>query len=496
MNHTIVILPLLIPLATSLVCMLLWQKRFWKKVACITGNVLLVIASGILCWEVAEHSILVSAMGNWKAPFGIVLVVDHLSAMMVMITAIIGLSAGIFSLKSIVREETKAFYPLFHILLMGVNGAFMTGDLFNLYVWFEIMLISSFVLLSLGLSKDCLQAAVKYVTLNLLSSVIFLAAVGILYGQLGTLNMADLALKIEQVEESGLVVTVATMFLVAFGIKAALFPFFFWLPSSYHTPHPVTSAIFAALLTKVGVYSLLRTFTLIFTQEAEYFQMIFLWIAGLTMLTGVWGAMIQNDIRRILSFHIISQIGYMIMGLAIATPLAIAGAIFYIVHHIIVKANLFFIAGVIKEEEGSLNLEEISGLHRHYPIISLVFIISAFSLAGFPPLSGFFAKFLLLKASISASYYVITGVAVFVSIFTLYSMTKIWVKAFWGKAKKEKQSMVKPASTWMLRATFILAAITLVIGLQAEFLYRYSEATAEQILNKNFYIQAVMEEAK
>ncbi|GAL17378.1 Na(+) H(+) antiporter subunit D [Vibrio maritimus] len=276
------------------------------------------------------------------------------------------------------------------MLLAGVYGAFLTGDIFNLYVWFEVMLIASFGLMVLDAGKVQVDGAVKYVVLNLVSTLVFLLAIGLLYGATGTLNLADLHTKAQSMptETQALL---SVLFLFAFAIKSALFPLFSWLPASYHTLPNTVVALFAGLLTKVGVYALIRLFTLVFPLAESGWQPLLIWVAGLTMLTGVLGAAAQFDIKRILSFHIISQIGYMIMGLAIYTPLALAGAIFYIVHHIIVKANLFLIGGFVERRYGSSQLSKLGGVYKSMPLLAFLFIIPAFSLAGFP-LIGFLGQ--------------------------------------------------------------------------------------------------------
>src|SRR5690606_23287247 len=240
----------------------------------------------------------------------------------------------------------------------------------------------------------------------------------------------DLATKVPDIENSGLVNTLAVLFLLAFGSKAAIFPLFFWLPASYHTASAPVLAIFAALLTKVGIYAIVRCFSLIFPITAGLAIIIGL-LAVLTMITGVLGAASHFDIRKILSFHIISQIGYMLVGVAIATPLAIAGSVFYILHHIIVKANLFLIGGVIRRRTGSYHLKQIGGLHRTAPFLAIMFCIPALSLAGLPPLSGFWAKYLVVKPSLDAGNWYLAATALIVGVLTLYSMLKIWNEAFW-----------------------------------------------------------------
>jgi multicomponent Na+:H+ antiporter subunit D len=333
------------------------------------------------------------------------------------------------------------------------------------------------------------------VTLNLISSAIFLAAVSILYGLVGTLNMADLAMQLGQTPYPGLVRTLAILFLVAFGIKAAVFPFFFWLPASYHTPPVAVSAIFSGLLTKVGVYTLIRVFTLLFTQDTGYTHSTWLMvIAGFTMLTGVLGAAAQNEFRRILSFHIVSQIGYMIMGLALYTPLALAGSVFYIVHHIIVKTNLFLVSGVVQRLRGSYQLKKLGGLYRPYPLLGILFLIPAFSLAGIPPLSGFWAKFVLIRAGLEVEQYVIVATALVVSLLTVFSMTKIWAEVFWKAAPEVNEESQDPALSSLpalIIPIAVLAAITVIIGFFSEPFVALALRAAEQLQDPSEYIRAV-----
>jgi multicomponent Na+:H+ antiporter subunit D len=303
--------------------------------------------------------------------------------------------------------------------------------------------------------------------------------------------MADLAVKLPEAASPGLVTTLAMLFLVAFGVKAAVFPLFFWLPASYHTPPVAVSAIFAGLLTKVGVYALIRVFTLLFVQNVGYTHTLILIIAGLTMLTGVLGAVAQNEFRRILSFHIVSQIGYMIMGLGLFTRLALAGSVFYIVHHIIVKTNLFLVSGMAHRLRGTFELKDLGGLYHAHPWLALLFLIPALSLAGIPPLSGFFAKLALLQAGLEIGQYVIVVVALLVGILTLVSMTKIWAEAFWKPAADPPASAVLSPCALLLPIV-ILATLTVLIGLAAGPLFALSLQAADQLLDPSYYIQAVL----
>jgi multicomponent Na+:H+ antiporter subunit D len=331
-----------------------------------------------------------------------------------------------------------------------------------------------------------------YVVLNLVATMMFLLAAGMLYGASGSLNMALLAQAFAAGEVPATAHAAVVLMLTAFSIKAALFPVFGWLPASYHVAWTPVSALFAGLLTKVGVYALIRIVTL-FWPDAGIAHEVLLWVACATMLIGVLGAAAQVEVRRILSFHIVSQVGYMILGLAIATPLALAGAVFYLIHHIVVKANLFFIGGIAARLTGSERLAAMGGLYARAPWLALLFAIPALSLAGIPPLSGFWAKFVLVKASLDASAWIAAGVALLTGIFTLLSMSKIWNEAFLkphpaGTAGMRSTAGLRPA-LWAVTA---LAAMTVAIGLAAGPVMDYAVAAAEQLAAPAAYIDAVV----
>ncbi|MEX0731597.1 MAG: Na+/H+ antiporter subunit D [Aquisalimonadaceae bacterium] len=498
-----VALPILIPFIAGSVSLVFYKSNAAQRWIGVLGTGALLIASLVLLYNTSTQGILVMEMGNWPAPFGIVLVSDLLGAIMTVLAGIMGFSVAVYSLPSISSDHEKfGYYPLTHLLLAGVCGAFLTGDVFNLYVWVEVLLVASFALLILGGERGQMEGAVKYVTLNLLSSMLLLVAVGLTYGLTGTLNMADLAVKLPLVEQQGLVTVVAMLYLVSFGIKAAAFPLFFWLPAAYHTPPVAVSALFAGLLTKVGVYALYRFFTLLFNHDVGYTHELLLWIAGFTMITGVLGAAAQYEIRRILSFHIVSQIGYMIMGLALFTPLALVGGVFYIMHHIIVKANLFLVGGVVYFLRGSYELKQIGGLWRTHPWLGLLFLVPALSLAGVPPLSGFFGKYIIIRAGVEAQSWGIVAVALVVGLLTLYSMIKIWAEAFWKaqpeatakRADEFERTLSQASLTLMVLPIIGLAAITVFIGLGAQPIYEIANAAAGQLLDSSDYIEAVLDQ--
>jgi multicomponent Na+:H+ antiporter subunit D len=462
----------------------------------LSGAVLQLIACGTIFDQVHRNGIFASQMGNWPAPFGITLVADHLSAVMVVITAVINLAVVAYSRADIGTILVKrGYYPLMQTLVGGICGAFLTGDLFNLYVWFEVMLIACFGLLVLGQDRNQLDGGVKYVVINLFSTLLLITGIGLLYGLTGTLNMADLHVKVQTIDNKGLLTAVAMLFMGAFGIKSALFPLFFWLPASYHTPPVSVSAIFAGLLTKVGVYALIRMFTLVFTVNVPYTHGVLIVVAALTMITGVLGAAAHNEIRRILSFHIISQVGYMVLGLALNTTLALAGSVFYLIHHIIVKANLFLVSGVVQRLSGSFELSRIGGMYSKYGWIAFCFFIPAFSLAGFPPLSGFWAKMMLIRASLDIHHYIVAGIAAAVGLLTVYSMTKIWGEVFWKPAPRadtgDEVSLAAAPSRWMMTPIAGLVILTVVIGFGAEAFVEIALKAAEELLHPEMYLKAV-----
>jgi multicomponent Na+:H+ antiporter subunit D len=358
------------------------------------------------------------------------------------------------------------------------------------------MLMASFGLLVRGQTKPQFDAAVKYVVINLLATLLFLLGLGLLYGLTGTLNMAHLHHKIAQHEAGGLLTAVAYVFLAAFGIKAGIFPLFSWLPASYHTPPVAISAFFAGMLTKVGVYALIRVFSIVFHHDNAAIHGPLLVIAGLTMVSGVLGAAAKNEFRRILSFHIISQVGYMVLGLALWSPLALTGAIFYLVHHMIVKANLFLVSGLGRDLTGTMTLKDMGGIFTTRPLVAALFFIPAFSLAGFPPLSGFWAKLLVIQSSLQAQHYLLAALAVAVGLMTVYSMVKIWIEAFWKPAPRPAAvPSRRKLSAWKMAPVCALALLTLLIGLGAEPVYRLASAAALNVTAPQPYLQAVLKGA-
>lgn len=491
--NNIVILPILLPLIVGVV-LLLFAKNL--KVQRVISGITVFALLGLslyIAHIVYYGGIQTLELGNWQAPFGIVLVADLFAALMVILTSIVGLACLFFGFQTLSEERQKGyFYPFYFFLLTGVNGAFLTGDLFNLFVFFEVMLISSYILIVHGGTKYQLRESLKYVLINIFASGLFIVGVAYIYGVTGTLNMADLSVKVAELEQQGVLNVIAILFLIVFGMKGALFPLYFWLPKSYYGPPAAIAALFGGLLTKVGIYAIIRTFTLIFYHDPGFTHTIILYLAAGTMFFGVLGAVSQFDFKRILSFHIISQVGYMVMGLGIFTPLAIAGAIYYIAHHIIVKAALFLFAGATQKVTGTTDLKKMGGLLKTHPYLGWLFFIAAISLAGIPPLSGFFSKFALILAGIQEAQYFIVVVALIVGLLTLFSMMKIFIYAFWGEQKLSDEEAKKRPIGKLLLPIAPLVLLSIALGLAAEPIFQFSLVVAEQILDPQIYINSVL----
>lgn len=492
----LIILPVIAPL-----CATFFLYLFRKNSGLVTRvswmmSGLGVMISFLLMHRVYIHGPQAVALGNWPAPFGIVFAVDLLSAAMVAVTWLIGMGVVVYAAADLHSSPSYSrFHLLIHFLLAGVNGAFLTGDLFNLYVWFEVMLIASFGLMILDADTIKIHGSVTYVFLNLISTLTLLLAIGLLYGATGMLNLAGLHSQ-SQTLSPGLVTLLSGLFLFAFSVKSALFPVFAWLPASYHTLPSSIAALFAALLTKVGIYAIIRIFTLVLPLQGTVWQTIIIVLSGLTMLTGVLGAASRFTIKKILSFHIISQVGYIIIGIALYTRLALAGSILYLIHHIIVKANLFLIGGYLNRKFGSDRILQMGGVYQSLPFVAVLFLIPAFSLAGFPPLSGFWSKFAVVRASIESGHTILAATALFVGILTVYSMLKIWNQVFW-KAPPE-EAVIHPVSlketALYLVPIGIFALITILIGLFAEPFFQYADRAAVQLLDPVLYVKTVLGE--
>lgn len=436
MLDVLIALPIIIPATAAALVLTLSRAHNLQRFIALGSLAALILLAVSLVVLVDNSGIHTLRIGGWDAPVGITLVADRLSTVMLAVSSLVLFCVMWYAIGQGLRDGTEdepvaVFIPAYLLLTMGVNLAFLAGDLFNLYVGFEVLLVASYVLLTLGASPSRVRAGVSYVMVSMLSSLIFLLALGLVYASVGTMNMAHISLRMESVPE-GTRTAIFAVLLIAFGIKAAVFPLYSWLPDSYPTAPALVTAVFAGLLTKVGVYAIIRARTVLFIDgRLDY---VLMWAGLFTMIFGILGAMAQNDIKRLLSFTLVSHIGYMIMGISFATPHGLSGAVFYAVHHILVQTALFLVVGLIERQAGSSSLRSLGSLAYTAPLLAVLYLIPALNLGGIPPFSGFLGKVILVEAAAERggfmAWLLVAG-AVITSLLTLYTMILVWSKAFW-----------------------------------------------------------------
>ncbi len=501
----LVMAPSLITILGGALCLMLRKNTDLQPKLGVGFLGLLVVANLGLLIRVLDHGVITMVMGSWLPPFGIAFTVDALGATLSLIGSVVAFCAGIFGAATVDSSGRRyGFYPFLLLLMTGVCGAFLTGDIFNLYVWFEVLLISSYGLLVLGNDRIQLDGAVKYGVLNLIGTNLFLIATGLLYGIFGTLNMADISMKVAALENpaSGTLATVAALYFLAFAMKAAAFPVNFWLPASYHTPNVVVSAVFAGLLTKVGVYALIRIFILILPDSRAYMADVIALVAIGTLLTGALGALAQSEVRRLLGYMVIAGIGAMLAGVAVGTTLSVSGAIFYAVHSIIVMTALYMASGIMNMIGGSYDLRKLGGLYQKNVAFAGVFLVLGFAVSGLPPFSGFWPKVILVDAAFEAGRSWL-GAAILVSGFlTTLAMGRVWIYAFWRggpEGTADGQSVVATGTdvaqlsggaVWLPLG--ILTALVVYFGMQPEWLLELSTQGASGLDQPFGYLRSVL----
>ena len=516
-------LPVVLPLLGAGINLLAGMRVRLQNLVTVVTLVAMLGISGVLLWATDNQGIQVVAVGGWELPFGIALVVDRLSALMLVVSMFVTLSVFIYAVGQEMTDDSdqspvSVFNPAYLILCAGVAASFIAGDLFNLYVGFEMLLVASFVLITIGVTPERVRVGATYIVVSLLSSLIFLGSIGFIYAATGTVNMADLAVKLSMLpDDVQLFLHIAL--LLGFGIKAAVFPLSFWLPDSYPTaPAPVT-AVFAGLLTKVGIYAIIRTETLLFFSQSLRTPLLI--VAGLTLIVGILGAVAQTDLKRMLSFTLVSHIGYLLFGVALGTELGLAAALYYTVHHIVVQTTLFLAVGLIEQRTGTTKISALGGLMTLSPALSWIFLIPALNLGGIPPLSGFIGKVALFFAGVfDADWLTITLVAIgaLTSLLTLYVMGRTWNQVFWrspveapkrlpeteqlisqikaikgaraiGATEPDREKLPGP----MARPAVLMLAVSIALTVFAGPLWRTAENAAANLIDPRIYVSAVFE---
>lgn len=498
--NNILILPVLIPLLTGAI-IVLWRPsdRIKRRLA---GLAVLLLMGCIwaIGQRVSTEGVLLLRFGDWQPPFGIVFAIDWLSVLMLGFLNLIGLCVVLYSFfkQRSGSDQSPYYYSLMMFQLAGVNGALSTGDLFNLFVWYEVMLISSYALLAQGGYRNKIKGVPDYVVINLTSSALFLVAIAFTYASFGTLNLAHLGQLIQSGHSQPWMTPLAVLFFVVFGTKAAVFPLYFWLFRGYPVASAPVAALFGGLLTKVGIYSMLRVFPLMFPGQfsgpGSFLRVVFYLVGAASILFGVFGALSRHEWKDVLSHHITSQIGYMIVGIGLWSSAAIAGTLFYVVQHTVVKSGLFLIGGMTEDYTHTTVLERQGGLLSQLPLVAGLFLTAGLALAGLPPLSGFFAKMTVFYEAFNIASrwaYFVVVVGLVGGLFTLYSMIKIWRKSFMGESSEEEPA--GEINRGLYLGPTILVITSILLGIFGGTVMKYTRKASEQIKNPHNYISTVMQ---
>lgn len=463
----------------------------------IAALALLCLIDAALLHQVATHGPMTMVMGRWLPPFGIAFTVDILGASLALVAALVALAAAVHALSDIdTLRRRYGFYPFLMFLMTGVSGAFLTGDVFNLYVWFEVLLISSFGLIVLGGEREQIDGAMKYGLLNLVATTLFLIAVGYLYAVFGTLNMADIAVKVASDGDRLPLMTLGTLFFAAFAMKAAAFPVNFWLPASYHTPRITVSALFAGLLTKVGIYAMLRVLVMLMPGTTLALGPLIGGVAVLTMLSGAIGAIAQTDIRRALGYWVISGIGIMLAGIAIGGVQALGATIFYAFHSMVVMTALYFLVGLMGRRAGGFELGVLGGLWASAPLLSALALALLFSVAGLPPFSGFWPKAMLVSAALAGERGWLAAAILLSGFLITFAAGRIFLLAFWRPAPPGAASLPAMRSPSATATLVILTLASTAVGLWPEPVAVLSRAAAFAIVEPQAYLRSVFPEPR
>lgn len=503
MIQNLTFLPILLPMLAGVILLMppCGTNKSGRRITSVSLSAVTFLVSLVLLLNVQTDGTQVYAIGDWSAPFGIVLVADPLSTLLVCLTTLLGVVCTLYASAGD-DEKGSFFHPLVHFLVLGVNGAFLTGDAFNLFVFFEVLLIASYSLLMQGGNKQNTRAALQYVIMNLVGSAVFLIALGVLYGVLGTLNMADMAQKVAHLQGDDVYLAKigGLLLLVVFALKGALLPLYLWLPNTYATAMPVVAALFA-IMTKVGVYSMMRVYTLIFGDEAgelsHMAQNWLWWLALATIVMGAIGVLASQDLRKLTANLVIVSVGTLVALVAVQTIEASSAAIYYLVHSTLVTAALFILADLIGRQRGQVSDRITAGPPVSQPrFLGVCFLIAAVAVMGMPPLSGFIGKVWLLKATLNAEYTVVFWpLYLLASLAILLAVSKAGSTIFWHHQDKEKvverarQERVHPAQ---LVALIILISGAPLMSVFAGPLSEYAIGAATQLHDFNNNLNLIL----
>ncbi|WP_172373149.1 Na+/H+ antiporter subunit D [Sporosarcina jiandibaonis] len=490
----LLLLPIILPFFFAIILLFFKENVRVQRTLTLIGLAISFTFSLVLMAKVKADGVQTLTLGSWPAPFGITMVSDMVSVLLVTTSILITFFIVMYSFEAIGKERERFYYyPAVLFMLTGVNGAFTTGDIFNMFVFFEVFLMASYVLIVLGGEKKQLRESIKYILVNVISSALFVVAIALLYSVIGTLNMADISVKIAEVGQPGIITVIAILFLLVFGIKGAIFPLYFWLPGSYSAPPIPVLALFGALLTKIGVYAITRTYTLFFIHNMPVTHELLLVLSILTIVAGCIGALAYFDLKHIMIYNIIIAVGVILFGVAQMNDAGMTGAMFYLIHDMIIKGALFLLIGIIIAITGTSNLRKMGGLMKTNAPLGWMYLIAAFGLAGIPPLSGFTGKLLIVKGAFEAgnvwgSVFILAS-----SLIVLLSVIRIFIYAFWGEPvelpttkRRSYRIMIVPAA--------LLVVISIAYGVGTEWIVPYMTDASDVLLKPSIYIDAVLKE--
>ncbi|GGG10495.1 Na+/H+ antiporter subunit D [Lysinibacillus alkalisoli] len=487
----IVVLPLILPIITGILLVFLRHQLVLQRIIAVVTMAIVSIISVIMLHQVYTSGIIYLDFSGWAPPFGILFVADSFASLLVVTSSIVTTCILLYATTTIEPKREKMFFYTFVLLMVaGVNGSFLTGDIFNLFVCFEVMLLASYALITLGGEKLQLRESLKYVLINVVASWIFLVALAYLYGTLGTLNMAHIAQRVAEAGQDPLLTTISLVFLVVFALKAGLL-LYQWLPTAYSVPPTAIATLFAALLTKVGIYALIRTFTLMFPYEPSVTHRIIGIMAIITVVGGCLGALAAKDIRTIAVYNVVIGVGFILIGLATNTEQGLQGAIYYLMHDMVAKALLFLIIGTMIALTSESHIDKMSGLIRNYPLFGWLFFIVMCALAGIPPLSGFIGKVLIGQGAIASSSYVLLIIGFGSTIIVLYSLLRIFLSCFFGETIIPTGDET-PMNKVNMAAMLLLAGCIISLGFGAELVAPYVKDAAAVLMNPDIYIKAIL----
>nr|WP_106780613.1 Na+/H+ antiporter subunit D [Lysinibacillus timonensis] len=487
------LLPIIIPFFFGMILMFGQKQLKYQRITTLLGLIISIICAFVLIVDVYENGPQTVTFGSWPVPFGITMVSDMVSALLVLTTLVLTFFIVWYGFGSIGKERERFFfYPGVMFIVTGVNGAFTTGDIFNLFVFFEVLLMASYLLIVLGGEKAQLRESIKYILINVISSALFVITVAYLYSVIGTLNMADISVKIAEINQPGILTVIAILFLLVFGMKAAIFPLYFWLPSAYAAPPIPVLALFGALLTKVGVYAIMRTYTLFFTHDLSYTHELLLVLAIITIVAGSIGALAHFDVKQIIIYNIVIAVGVILYGVAQMNEVALEGAVFYLIHDMIIKAALFMLIGIVIYVTGTTNLRKMGGLMKKYPALGWFYLIAALGLAGVPPLSGFIGKLLIVQGGFQAGN---NWTSIFIlasSLVVLLSVIRIFIYAFWGEQGQLSNEMNKTTYNHLFVPTILLVLLSILYGVGTEIIMPFMDEASKVLSDPSVYNDAVL----